>query len=111
MSRVRKSTMVELVSELKLLRDSIPQNRKQLLEETIAEAEAGEYHDFKNKKYACGKVEVVGRLSHLGADALAVKVMNGEFDEEADEEDKAEMRKHLPPSAWKTFGLEPKVQA
>lgn len=109
--RERKSTMVELVDDLKTL----PQTAGVL--EMIREAIAGEYHDYKNQKYACGKVEVASKLyeeaslpstPRLVRAAIAEirrKVIDGEFDEEADEDDKAEMRKHLPSSAWATFGL------
>lgn len=99
----RKSTMVELVRELELI-----QPRTSAVEEMIAEAKAGEYHDYKNKKYVCGKVAVVGKLRAAGYHELAARVANGEFDEEADEEDLAEMRKFTPRGMWKTLGLEPK---
>lgn len=83
----RKSTMVELVQELRLLPD-VPGR-----DEIIAEALAGEFHDYKNKKYICGKVAVVGKLITAGFHGLAKRVTQGEFDEEADEEDKAYLRK------------------
>jgi hypothetical protein len=62
----------------------------------IAEAKAGEYHDYKNNKYVCGKVAVVGKLRELctpEADAIAKQVINGDYDEEADEQDKAMIRR------------------
>ena len=46
-----KSTMVELVQELEAVTPRTP-----LVEKMILEAKAGEYHDYKNNKYACGKV-------------------------------------------------------
>lgn len=91
MSKQRKSTMVELVDELKRL--TPPKALDHLYKDTIAEALKGEYHDFKNDKYVCGKVAVVGRLHQLGFTSLAKRVVNGEFDEEADEQDKAEMKR------------------
>lgn len=79
--KTRKSTMVELVNELQKL----PQST--LRDQVIAEAKAGEFHDYKNEKYICGKVAVVGYLRKLDANALAEAVMNGEYDEEPDDED------------------------
>lgn len=73
--------MVELVEELEKL-DATP-----AIQEMISEAKAGEYHDYKNNKYACGKVAVVGKLRSAGLDDLANRVINGEFDEVPDEED------------------------
>lgn len=97
--------MVELVQELEKLDPS------NAINEMIAEAKAGEYHDYKNQKYACGKVAVVGKLRAAGLLDLAARVIDGEFDEEADAED----RKHLyktaieggftPAQAQKLFGL------
>lgn len=90
-----KSTMVELVTELEKLKQC-PE-----VEFMIHEARAGEYHDYKNQKYDCGKVEVVGKLHNyahrirfsdpeesLKALAIRTQVINGDYDEEADEEDK-----------------------
>lgn len=77
-----KSTMVELVQEL----EKLPPSPK--LSIIITEAKAGEYHDYKNQKYACGKVAVVGLLQEIGHADLAYRVMNGEFDEEPDAEDR-----------------------
>lgn len=84
---MRKSTMVELVEEL----EKLPLTP--YIQEMIDEAKAGEYHDYKNQKYDCGKVAVVGKLRQAGLDALAKRVMNGEFDEEADEGDKIALKK------------------
>lgn len=95
----RKSTMVELVDELKKL----PQTPG--IQFMIAEALAGEYHDYKNNKYACGKMESSRRLRSMGFIDLAKRIENGEFDEEADETDKAEMRKWVPQSIHDMFGI------
>lgn len=86
----RKSTMVELVTEME--KTAFPLELMSLYQETICESKAGEYHDFKNEKYACGKVEVVGRLRRLGMTDLAQRVIDGEFDEEADHSDLERMR-------------------
>jgi hypothetical protein len=99
--RQRLETRIHLVAEL----EKLP--RTPAIEEMIAEAKAGEYHDYKNRKYTCGKVAASTKLRAAGLGWLAMRVENGDFDEEADEDDKAEMRKNLPRSAWPVFGLEP----
>lgn len=86
---MKKSTMVELVEELQKLPVSDEINFM------IAEALAGEYHDFKNKKYSCGKVASYQKLKALGYNSLANRIKEGEFDEEADEADQEMMRKDL----------------
>lgn len=100
---MRKSTMVELVEELRKLPQSFERD------EMIEEALKGEYHDFKNEKYTCGKVAAVGKLLALGANSLASDVMNGVYDEEPDETDLENMRKTAPKELWKSLGLEPKA--
>jgi hypothetical protein len=82
MRKVRKSTMVELVDELRKL----PQTPE--IKAMITEALAGEYHDYKNDKYVCGKFESATRLDSLGHYDLAKRIKDGEFDEEADDDDK-----------------------
>ena len=85
----RKSTMVELVDELKKL----PQSSDIKL--MIDEAKAGEYHDYKNRKYVCGKIVSSRKLRALGYIDLAKRIEAGEFDEEADDIDKQKMRAEL----------------
>lgn len=80
-----KSTMVELVTEL----EKLPQTSE--INYMIKEAKAGEFHDYKNSKYVCGKVEASIRLRQLGHPELAVRIEQGEFDEEADADDEAMM--------------------
>src|SRR5208283_2590284 len=99
MKKERLDTRIHLVAELKKL-PCTP-----AILEMIEEAEAGEYHDYKNKKYACGKVEVSGKLRAAGLIKLAIRVENGDFDEVADEQDKADMREGLDPKLWKVLGL------
>ncbi len=84
-----KSTMVELVQELELLPNS------EAINCMIKEAKAGEYHDFKNDKYACGKMESSARLRYLGYPELAYRIEHGEFDEEADDLDIQMMKNDL----------------
>ena len=73
--------MVELVDELEKLPPS------PAITDMIEEAKAGEYHDFKNKKYACGKLAASRKLREQGFNDLALRIEHGEFDEEADGED------------------------
>lgn len=100
MSVVRKSTMVELVQEL----EKLPQTPQIL--EMIAEAKAGEYHDYKNQKYVCGKVESSNRLMALGHKDLAMRIRDGEFDEEADASDVQMLRETAPPELHKVLKLD-----
>lgn len=88
--KTRKSTMVELVDELRKLPKS------QAIDHMIEEALAGEYHDFKNNKYACGKVESATRLDSLGYHELANRIKRGEFDEPPDDQDKEALKKDFP---------------
>lgn len=87
---MNKSTMVELVDELRKL----PQSPA--IDGMISEALSGEYHDFKNNRYACGKVESSGRLMALGYKELADRIRNGEFDEAPDAEDIAHLATYFP---------------
>lgn len=83
----RKSTMIEFVEELKKL----PKSNE--IEFMIDEAVVGEYHDYKNEKYICGKAEASRKLRLLGYIPLALRIESGEFDEEADESDKALLKR------------------
>jgi hypothetical protein len=82
--------MVELVDELKKL----PQNVDTQF--MIQEAQAGEYHDYKNNKYACGKMasaDYLAQISKIHPDckdqALKIRsdIVSGVYDEKADDED------------------------
>ncbi len=107
-----KSTMYELANELRIL----PQTPE--IADILHEAETGEYHDYKNNKYACGKVAVHGKLLVAAScprtpkaareilRALALRVQEGEFDETPDDDDIEEMRKTCPPELLKALGLE-----
>jgi len=81
-----KSTMVELVAELKAL------PKKPAIDFLIREAELGEFHDYKNNKYVCGKVALVGYLDQLGLSEISQRVKNGEYDEYPDEDDKKALK-------------------
>lgn len=93
---MRKDTRTDLVEELKKLKQ-YPE-----IIYMISEAQAGEYHDYKNKKYVCGKTEAITRLDTIARFyndqtliELRNQIMNGDFDEVADEEDRASMRKDI----------------
>lgn len=81
--------MVELVDELRKL----PQTPE--IKFMIEEALAGEYHDYKNQKYDCGKAESSHRLIKLGHIDLAKRIQSGEFDEVPDEIDKKTILKDM----------------
>jgi hypothetical protein len=90
-----KSTMKELVTELEL-RQGLSSAYPKPYEEIIAEAKAGEYHDYKNNKYTCGKMELVVKLKKFPAlDDIREAVINGEYDEEMDEDDKLAMKAQM----------------
>lgn len=91
---MRKSTITDLPKDIEMLIPEIENNL--LVKAIINEATLGEYHDFKNKKHACGKIALVDDLRHTGDnrfDNLIQDVINGIYDESPDEEDKANMKK------------------
>lgn len=105
--RTNKDTRVELVAELEKI-TPINNGHKLALEALIKEAKAGQFHDYKSKKYAAfEKVQLVTYLLALGLEALATQVKNGDYDEMADEEDLAEMRRNTPKELWDVLKLHP----
>lgn len=89
--------MIELVAELEAINEKVPCEE---IEYMIKEAREGQYHDFKNKKYACGKMGFVavadafGKrnpniVSHL--EPLVEGIKNGDYDETADDLDQKRM--------------------
>lgn len=87
--RKTKDTRFDLVEELRAL-PSTP-GREQM----IVDAVAGEFHDYKNKKYMCGKVELVNQLRKESLYSLAQRVIDGEFDERADADDLELLRRDI----------------
>lgn len=85
-----KSTMVELVQELEKIQPRTPK-----IQEIIDEARAGEYHDYKNEKYVCGKVAASWKLRDAGLIELARQIENGVYDEKPDEQDRENMRRDV----------------
>ena len=91
---MKKSTITDLPNDIKKAFPDYESNEKVML--IIKEAEAGEYHDFKNQKYICGKMALCEQLHETNIPSLQtvrVDVMNGEYDESPDQEDKAQMKK------------------
>lgn len=96
-----KSTMIELVEELEKIKEAVPCEE---IDYMIKEARGGEYSDYKNKKYTCGKMGFVAvadafskrnpeLLPHLTPLSEAIK--NGEYDETADDIDNMKMTNEI----------------
>jgi hypothetical protein len=97
-----KSTMTDLVQVLE------KRNTGGQYDTIIAEAKAGEFHDFKNQKYACGKMAAVEMMQPFEElKDIRLDIMNGVYDEQMDEEDKARMREDFKdsPEMLKQLGL------
>lgn len=54
----------------------------------IAEAMAGDYHDFHSGKHDLPKVALVNRLNRFGYRDLAKRAMRGDYDDDPDDQDK-----------------------
>lgn len=98
---MRKSTNKELVQELQ------ERNTERRYDQLIINAKSGRYHDYKNPEdVVCGKVELVLDLSPFPElQDIRKAVMDGDYDEEMDDEDKALMRLETPEYLWKSLGL------
>lgn len=97
---MKKSTRVDLVKVLK------ERNVDGKFDELIADAEAGEFHDYKNVKYDAPKLELhkqLGKFPELTD--IREEVENGVYDEEADAEDLENLRLITPKSMWDMLGL------
>ena len=96
---MKKSTITDLPKDIESVipgMEFFSGERKRLVQQIIDEARAGEFHDFKNKKYTCGKVQVVEMLTACKEPKLnpIIKaVIDGVYDESPDAEDKAMMKK------------------
>ena len=87
---MKKSTITDLPKDILAIipaGESIPE-----IKEILDEARAGEYHDFKNQKYVCGKMAVIEKLKDKRLASIRKAVMDGVYDEEPDEEDDKLMR-------------------
>ncbi len=102
---MKKSTIEHLPKEIEAL---IPESeRTPLIKQIIEEALIGEFHDYKNDKYVCGKIAVVSLMQETKdprLKSLIEGVMNGDYDETADENDIMNMRKD-----WKDSGADLKL--
>jgi len=91
---MRKTTNKDLPEEIEAL---IPEaERTPMINKILKEAREGEFHDFKNKKYTCGKLQLSCMLfdtKDLRLEDIRQAVMNGDYDESPDAEDKASMKK------------------
>lgn len=103
LDRVTKSTNKELVEEL------TRRNTKGEYDQLIKNALANRYHDYKNPDdVICGKIDLVNELTHFPElSDIRKQVINGDYDEVADEDDKAAMRAELPKYMWESMGLNP----
>ncbi len=99
---MRKSTIIDLPKEIEAL---IPEKeRTPLIQQIISEAKAGQFHGYKNEKYGCGKVQSAHMLHSVqdeysdkeiisGLEKIRNGIINGDYDESPDAEDKAKMKK------------------
>jgi hypothetical protein len=91
---MKKSTITDLSKDIIKAVPHFKEN--ELVMEIIRQAQAGEFHDFKNTTHVCGKVALVQMLQETNAPELLKiikSVMNGDYDESPDEDDKAQMKK------------------
>ncbi|RFM30054.1 hypothetical protein [Deminuibacter soli] len=97
----KKSTNKELVAELQ------KRNLTGKYDQLIENAKSNRYHDYKNPDdVICGKMELAADLSSFPElQDISDAVVRGDYDEEADEQDKAMLRSYLPKKSWPVFGL------
>lgn len=94
MTKTRKDTRHELVAELEELLPSCGATKATHVRTIIEAAKRGDFHDFKSS-LVCGKVALVDAFVAASMNSFAARVMAGEWDEVADEEDKAAMALEL----------------
>ncbi len=91
---MKKCTIKDLPNDIRIAVSN--SDRNAYVKEIIKQAQRGEFHDFKNQLYACGKTQLCHMLYEANEPALlAIRqaVINGEYDESPDAEDKAAMKK------------------
>ena len=71
-------------------------------------AKAGEFHDYKNQQFVCGKIEASKMLRAAGLIDLAKQIENGDYDETADADDIAMLKRDCPPKMHEFLGLNTK---
>lgn len=86
----RKDTRTHFVTALCAELHKVNPLHKTKIDKILAEAEAGDYHDYKSK-YTLPKVRLVMHLEEVELNDLADRVRDGDFDEEPDEEDKKKL--------------------
>lgn len=95
-----KSTNKEFIDEILAL------NTSGQYDELIEKAKENYYHDYKSSE-ALPKSELVNDLSFFPElSEIRQAIMNGDYDESPDEEDKEDMRRDVPQSMWKALGLD-----
>lgn len=89
-----KSTITDLPNDI---RKAVPHYKEnQAIMEIIRQAQAGEFHDFKNTTHVCGKMAAAKMLQEANEPALVPirqAIIDGEYDESPDSEDKAQLKK------------------
>ena len=88
-----KSTITDLPNDIRI---AVPNSEINFcIQEIIRQAQCGEFHDFKNTNYACGKIQLVNMLrvaNNIALEPIIEAVINGDYDESPDEEDKEKMK-------------------
>lgn len=87
-----KSTNKELVEQL------IARNQEGRYDQLIANAQANRYHEFKNPDdVACGKMQFIIDTEPFAQELADLRqaIINGDYDESADEQDIKMMRDEL----------------
>ena len=91
---MNKSTITDLPNDI---RQAVPHFKEnEFIMEIIRQAQAGEFHDYKNTTHICGKMAVAQMLLEANEPALLPirqAVISGEYDESPDDEDKAKMKR------------------
>ncbi len=90
----KKSTITDLPNDIRI---AVPHHeRSPYVQEIIKQAQHGEFHDYKNRRYSCGKTQLAFMLRQTNKpELLPIRqaVIDGEYDEEPDKEDIAAMKK------------------
>ena len=91
---MQKSTITDLPKDIQQAVPNFKDN--ELIMEIIRQAQAGEFHDYKNTTYVCGKTVAVQMLQETNEPALTPirqAIIDGDYDEKPDDEDMAAMKK------------------
>ena len=91
-----KSTITDLPNDIRQAVPNYKENHRIL--EIIRQAQAGEFHDYKNKMYDTPKLILRLLLKETKEPALLPIIqdlINGEYDENPDADDKAKIKRLL----------------